>query len=94
MDSIPFEHSLGHKYPAIELDMTNFVEHLSDEYMCRNVDARDDSLQTNTNVIDCKTEDCTNFGNMSSLSGNEFKQEDEVRISDMRLVRFYNNTFL
>ena len=80
--------SLDRKYPAIELDMTNFMEHLSDEYICGSVDARDDGLRPDTNVIDRKTGDHTNFENTSSISESEFKQEDEVRISETRFVLF------
>ena len=64
------EHS-PNKYPAIQLDMTNFVEHLSHEYICGKAEVRNDDVQTNPKIIDCKTEDCTNLEKFSSLSGVE-----------------------
>ena len=57
MNSLHLERSPDFKYPAIELDMTNSLEHLSDEYICRKVqDAEDDTVQISPKIIDCKTD--------------------------------------
>ena len=74
-----FEHSPRREYPAIELDMTNFMEHLSDEYICGKVKVKDDSVETNPNITDIKTEDCTDLGDTSSIFVHGLKREEKVR---------------
>ena len=86
MNSVHFEHSDDRKYPAIELDMTNFIDHLSEEYFCQKVDIRNGGVPANTNIIDCKTENCTDFGDISSENG--LKQEREVKIFKIRFALF------
>ena len=78
MSAVHFEHSLGREHPAIELDMMNFMEHLSDECVLGKVDVYDDGVRTEAKIIDCKTEDCTDSGDISSIPGSEFKRENEV----------------
>ena len=60
-------------YPAIELDMTDFVEHLSEEYICGKIDVKDDGVQTNLMKIDCKTKNCTDLRDCSSISVSELE---------------------
>lgn len=79
MNSIHLEHSPNHNYPAIELDMTDFVEHLSEEYLHGKVDLRDDGIQTNPKIIGYKSEDCTNLGGISSISVSGLTLEERVR---------------
>ena len=79
MNSTYFQYSPGHKYPAIKLDMTNFVEHLSDENINEKVEVRDDGVHTNPIIIDCKTEDCTGLGEISLISGRGLEREEKVR---------------
>ena len=42
MNSLHLEHPPKYEYPAIILDMTNFMEHLSDEYVCEKTEADND----------------------------------------------------
>jgi len=81
------EHS-PNKYPAIELDMTNFMEHLSDEYICGKMEVKDGDVQINPRIIDCKTEDCTNLEEIS-VSGVELKREEKVEYFNVEFVVFY-----
>jgi len=78
MNSFQFKHSPDREYPAIELDMTNFMEHLSDENICGKAEVRDESVRTSPKVIDCKTEDCTDSTEISSVQGIKLKQEEKV----------------
>ena len=57
--------------------MTNFMEALSDEYICGKVKVRDDNVETNPNII-IKTEDCTDLGETSSISVHGLKREEKV----------------
>ena len=84
MNSVPFECSLDREYPTAELGMANFTEHNSVKD-----NARDEGVRTNIEIVNFKTEDCTNFGDTSSVFVSELKQEDEVRITDSRYVLFY-----
>ena len=77
MNSDHFKHSPEYDYPAIELDMTSFVEHLSDEYICEEAEIRDDSVRTNPKIIECKTEDYIDLGEISSVSGLELDEKGE-----------------
>ena len=83
-----FEHSVRREYPAIKLDMTNFMEHLSDEYICGKVKVRDDSVETNPNTTDIKTDDCTDLGYTSSISVDGLKQEEMVKELKYRIYCF------
>ena len=94
MSFVHFEHSLDREHPATELDVKNFTVHLSDEYAREKVDGRDDYVQTETKVVECKTEDCADFKDASCISGGELKQEDEVRILGTKCVAFYCGCFL
>ena len=86
MDSTHFKRSPDHEYPAISLDMTNFMEHLSDEYLCGKTEVRDEGVQTNPNTIDCKTEDSTNLEELPSFSGINLQREEKVRTFDVEFV--------
>ena len=79
MNSDDLEQSPDHNYPAIKLDMVDFMKHLSDECICEKVDVRDDGGQINPNTIHCKTEDCTDLGDISSNSVSRVEQEEGVR---------------
>ena len=82
MNSDHFEHpSSNDDYPLIKLDMTDFTVHKSEEYISRKIYVNDDSVQTNPTIIDCKTEDCTDLGEISSVSEGGLKQEEKVRYS-------------
>ena len=91
MNYLFLEHSSDRKYPAIELDMTNFVEYLSDEYVCGKAEVR-----TITTTIDYETKDRADLGELSSVSESELKQEEKVRKFDKKfvLLRTYLNTIL
>ena len=80
MTTVKFEQSPDHEYPKIELDMANFVDNLSKEHTCQQVEVRDDGVGINQKVIDCKIEACTDLGEISSNCGREFKQEEKVSI--------------
>ena len=86
MDSTHIKLSPDHEYPAISLDMTNFMEHLSDEYLCGKTEVRDEGIRTNPNTIDCKTEDSTNLEELSSFSGIKLQREEKVRTFDVEFV--------
>ena len=88
MNSVQFKRSPGHEYPTIELEMTNFMENLSDEYVCGKTELSDDSVQTNSKIIDCKTEKCTDLGENFSVSGLKFEREEKVRKFEMEFVVF------
>lgn len=51
------KHSPKHEYPEIELGMSQFMAHLSDEDDVRNV-----RVETTLKTIDCKTEELYRFG--------------------------------
>ena len=80
MNSVHFTNSPEHEYPAIELDMTNFVEHLSDEYIREKVEVRDDNVRTKIKLVDCKTEDYTDL-RFSSISGAGPERDEKVESS-------------
>lgn len=42
MNSLQFKRFLDHEYPAIEIDITNLMEQLSNEYICEKVEVKDD----------------------------------------------------
>ena len=92
MDSSHFEHPSNREYPAIELDMTYFMEHLSDEHICGKLEVKDD-IRTNPNIIDCKTEDYTDLEEILSISRNKLEQEEKVRKFDMEFLVFYQKRF-
>ena len=86
MNSHNFECLPDHKYPEIELDMTNFMEHLSDKYIYGKTEINNDSIPTNPSIIACKTED---LGEITSVSGTELEQEEKVRNFDINFVLLY-----
>lgn len=79
MNSDCMEHSSNRDYPAIELDMMDFMEQLSNEYICGKVDISDDGMRTNRKITDCKIEDSMNLGDISSISVIKRDQEERVR---------------
>lgn len=79
MNSVHMEYSSDRDYPAIELDMADFMEHLSEEYMCGEVDVSNGSMQTNLKIIDYKTEECTDLGDMLSIATSGLAREQQVR---------------
>ena len=89
-----FKCSLSCEYPAIVLDMTNFVEQLSSEYVCGKAEVVDDGAQPNPNAIDCKTEDATDLEEISSVSKTELEREEKVRQFDIEIVVFCNKRLL
>ena len=89
MNSTYFKRSADPEYPEISLDMTNFMEHLSDEYICGKSEVRDDSVRTNPKIIDCKAEDCADLGIISSVSKIELEGEEKVDILDTKFGKHY-----
>ena len=81
MNSVHFEHPPKCEYPAIVLDMTNFVEHLSDEYVCGKTEVVDDGVQPNPNpnATDYKTKDFICLGQISSASEEGLERKEKVR---------------
>ena len=90
MNSVHLEHPPKYEYPAIVLDMTNFMEHLTDEYVCGKTEVADDGAQPNAdpNAIDCKTEDSICLRQISSISEDGLEREEKVRQFDMECVVF------
>ena len=78
MYSFHFKHSFDREYPGIELDMTNFVEHLSDEKIYGKAEIRNDGVRTSSKIIDCETEECTDLIKISSIPEIKFEQEENV----------------
>jgi len=93
MNSLHLKRSPDHEYPAIELDMTNFMEHLSDEYICGKAEVRDEDVRTNPKIIDCKIEDYADLEEISSISGVKLEREEKVRKFDIEFVVFYFERF-
>ena len=83
MNPTHFKRSPDHEYAAIELDMTDFVEHLSEEYFSGNAEVKDDGVRTSPELMDCKTEDCTNLRESSSISEECFEGKEKVKNSFM-----------
>ena len=88
MNSLQFKCSPDREYPAIVLDMTNFMEHLSDEYVCGKAEVVNDGAQPNPdqNAIDSKTEDSICLGEICSVSKDELEREEKVRQFDVEFV--------
>ena len=87
MSSINFEQSPNHEYPAIELDMKNVMEHLSNEYYtCRKFEIMDEGIWTNPKSSDRETENCTDLGEISSVP--ELKLERDEKVSDFNRNNF------
>ena len=80
-------------YPAIELDMTNFMEYLSDEYICGKAEARIDGVRANPKILDCKTENCVDLGETSSISEVGRELEGKVRKFNIEFVVYYREGF-
>ena len=90
MNSLHLECFPDFEYPSIEFNVTNFMGHLSDEYICRKVEeAEDDTIQISPKEVDCKTEDCTNLGDIVSASEVELEQKEKVKRLDIEFVAFY-----
>ena len=85
MNSRHIEHTPQYEYPAIVLDMTNFVEHLSNENICERT-VMDDGANTNPYATDCKTVNSTDLGEMPSISEDRLKREEKVRQFDIEFV--------
>ena len=90
MNSANFKCSPDREYPAIILDMTNFMENLSDEYICGKAEVRDDGVRTNPKIINSESEYFTDLGEISSISGIELEREEKVDMFDIELVVFYH----
>ena len=91
MSFVGVEFSHDHDYPAIELDMANFMNYLSDEYVCGKTEVRNDGVQSNSKIIDCKIEDYAELGEISSTSGVRLEREKKVTKLDIEFVVFYHN---
>ena len=85
MNAVHFKSSPDHEYPTIELDMTNFMEHLSDELICKNAEVRDNCAETNQRKLNFKTEDCTDLGEIPSVSEVGLEREEKVRKFNTKL---------
>jgi len=70
--------------------MTNFMEHLTDEYVCGKNEVVDDGAQPNPdpNAIDDKTKDSIYLEEISSVSEDGLEREEKVRQFDMECVVF------
>lgn len=90
MNSAHFEHISNHEYPASELDVANVMEHLSVEYINGKAEEIDG---TNPRIIDRKTKDYTDLGEVSSASIVGLEQEEEVRKLDIEFIMFYHESF-
>jgi len=90
MNSTHLKHSPDGEYPAIILDMTNFMEHLSDEYIRGEGEVRDDGVRTNPKIISSESADCTDLGEISSVSGIKLEREEKVDMFDIELVVLYH----
>ena len=90
MNSTHLKRSPDREYPAIILDMTNFMEHLSDEYICGKGDVREDGVRTNPKIISSEPEDCPDLGEISSVSGIELEREEKVDMFNVEFVVFYH----
>jgi len=82
MNSFQFKHSTDQEYPAIELDMTNFMEHLSDENIFGKAEVENDDVRTSPKIIHCNTEDRTNLSEISSFPEIKLEQEEKVNKFD------------
>ena len=88
MNSFQLKYSPDREYPAIELDMTNFMEHLSNENTYGKTEAAEnDGVRTSPKVIDCKTEDCTDLTEISSIP--EIKLEQEEKVSKFGRISYF-----
>jgi len=90
MNSTHLKRSPGREYPAIILDMTNFMEHLSDENICGKAEVRDDGVRTNPKIISSESADCTDLGEISSVSEIKLEREEKVVKFYIELVVFYH----
>lgn len=86
MNSVKFENSPDYENPAIEIDVKDLMEKLSEEYICSKTELRDDAVQIIPKKTDCKTEDCTDLEEISSISKSELEQEEKVRKIDTDFV--------
>jgi len=86
MNSIRFERSPYQEYPAIELDMTNFMEYLSDEYISTKTEVSKDSGRSNSNIYDCMTKDSMDLGENATVSGVGLEQKEKVRNFNAEVV--------
>ena len=71
MNSVHINH---HEPPVIKLEIADFKEHFSEK-----VEVKEDSVQTDQKIIDCKIEDGTDLGEMSSVSVSKPEREEKVR---------------
>ena len=90
MNSIHFEHSSDHEYPATELDMKNVLEQLSAEYNSNKSEKKYHGVLTNQRIIDYKVEDCTNLGDISSISRTGQERQEKVRKFKIEFVVIYD----
>ena len=90
MNSTHLKRSPDHENPAIILDMTNFMEHLSDEYIRGKSEVRDDGVRTNPKIMNSENADCTDLGEISSISEIKLEREEKVDMLDIELVVFYH----
>ena len=79
---------------AIELDMTNFMEQLSDEYICGKPEVREDNGRTNSNRYDCMTKNSTDLGENATVSGVILELKEKVRNSNTEVVFSLSNIII
>lgn len=89
MNTICFDHSPDYEYPGTKLDMKTFMDHLSVEYIANKSKGRDHDVGTNPRISDCKTEDCTDLGEISSISRVGQEQDEKVNKFSIEFVVFY-----
>lgn len=92
MNSVNFEQSPDRECSTIPLDMTNFMQKLSNKSIYRKTEVRNEDVQKYPKVIDCKTEDCTSLCEISSGMG--FEQNKTVREVNIEFVVFYHKRLI
>lgn len=61
--------------------------------VCGKVEGRDDGVQTNIRMIECQTKDCTDLGDISTISRIGLELEEKVRRITIGFVTYYHETF-
>ena len=94
MNSVNFEHFPDREYPAIELDMTNFVQHLSDENICGKAEVRNDDIRTSPKIFDCEIEECTDLAEISAIPVLKLQQKKVSKFDRISCVLFSEEMYV
>lgn len=87
MNSEDLDYSPDLKYPEIKLDIIDYIEHLSNEYICGEVNVKNDSVRINPKKIVCLIKDRADLRDISSVPINGADQEEMVRIFRCRIFQ-------